>query len=192
MFIALHGKQRAGKDTFARLLLIEMERQLGKDPYFYFFRFSDSLYVSAAAAWGVDVAYVRNHKNDFRPLLQVLGQMRRKLTPNFFAEKLKGLIDSDRDVIIPDLRTFGDIEDIQGVLGTANGILVKIEASEEVRRSRGGIVGASHTTETDLDNFDNWWEIIDNNGSIGALYQQASDIADRLINEPCQFTPYGW
>lgn len=141
IIIGLSGKKRSGKDTVASMVTglypASITTQLA---------FADPLYQEVARACFVSVDYVKQHKENFRLILQGWGtDFRRKLQrddywTNKMLERLNQLSAAVKLVVITDVRFQNEYD----LLRKCGGYMVRIK-----RPSEFSIDG--HSSETELD-----------------------------------------
>lgn len=171
MIIGLGYKARAGKDTIASHLVgkydfvqesfaYPLKEQIGRQ----IMGFNDKqLY----GEWKevLDPEWGRTP----RQLLQLIGTdaLRKVVHDDFWVipmkRKLKEHTHNKRNVVISDVRFLNEINAIKAL----GGQIVRVD-----RDNPDQITGfAKHQSETELDNYEGWDQIITNNSTIEALYQ---------------------
>jgi len=161
MKIALSGKQRAGKDTFADYLV----------KHHGYAKFSIAEEIKAIALKNFRIT--KDSKNG-RVFLQRLGLLPRELiSESFWIEKLWQDIQYMDNVIITDVR-YRD----EGYFFSTKGFkMIRIESLREERVKRGVLSGEDNISETDLDDYkhDYWLEnnntLLEFNDSLGEVFE---------------------
>lgn len=161
--IAFAAKQRAGKDSAAAFILSINKGTIKK--------FADPLY---------ELTYFIQKRLGFpkekdRWLLQTLGtDYARKRNPNIWIDKLfDSLPDTNEAILITDARFHNEFEACK----KHGFMLVKIQASDQVRQLRGADKRA-HASEVDMDEYTDYDYIIDNNGSLEFMQHQLIDMLE--------------
>lgn len=159
MFIGISGKARVGKTTASELL---------KDEFgFIEMSFADELKFYAEKYGGFTTEELHTTKTrESRRFLQALGTVfREEVHPNYWVDKLRPrvvyAIRAKQDIVIPDVRMINEAEFIKEY----GGFLIRIE-----RESARIEYGNTHSSETDLDNYDGFTFVVDNTGSIEDLH----------------------
>lgn len=186
--IAVSGKQRSGKDFFARHLLDLApsfhRRGLADNLKVSWLRVNDPVEYLAAMKEGEEgvIRYVDSIKSasDVRRSLIDYGQEKRHSDDDYWTNQVLGYIWSNsavRGFIVPDVRLVSEVGRLQRAEeeGDINLLLVRMEASEEVRRYRGGLSNSDDPSECELDSFDSWDYIVRNEGS-ECLSQHAASV----------------
>jgi hypothetical protein len=200
--VAVSGKQRAGKDTFASVLIAAMAsrgdelRRVG---------LADAI----KTEWGrreglgqVDdvisrtdaelislVDDLKNRDAAVRAALIEYGQSRKRRNPALWAERV---LHAPGDIVVPDMRFFCEVEAFlreslfQTTLRTRV-LFVRIECPREVRLERaiaagGTLSNEDDSSETELDNFDGF-DFTIHNVLPGALQTGAALVAATLRGE---------
>jgi len=161
--IGISGKKQSGKDTLAKhianLSVLPVTR-IG---------FADALKEELAKACGVSVEFIDKHKDDFRIGLQWFGtDFRRKFNgDNYWVNKLLIKLnefgnDKTEIVVITDVRFLSEAN----VLKQIDAYIVRIN------RMFGSQVD-KHSSETDLDNYQHFDLVCDNNADVQKLEMYA-------------------
>ncbi len=164
--IIFSGKQYAGKDTAAKIMLDEM-------PDYKRCAMGDIIKLTYGAEKGLTYDEIEQNKAKYRADLIILGNWGRSQHPDYW---LKKVIEQDGNIIVTDVRIPHEYD----VFKKAGAIAIRIEASREVRAQRGLLVGEDDITEVGLDNEKNWDYIIDNNSSYEALKSQVEKIIQEI------------
>ena len=167
MLIIFSGKQYAGKDTAAKIMLDEM-----KD--YRRCAMGDIIKLTYGAQKGLTYEEIENNKSKYRSDLIVLGNWGRAQDSDYW---LKKIIEQEGNIIVTDVRVPHEFE----VFKAAGAIAIRIEATRETRASRGELVGEDDITEVGLDNETNWDYVIDNNSSYDNLKTQVEKILSEIM-----------
>lgn len=165
--IIFSGKQYSGKDTAAKILLDVM-------PDFKRCAMGDIIKQTYGKQHNLTYEEIENNKSIYRQGLIDLGNWGRSQDPDYWLRKI---IEQDGNIMVTDVRVLREYE----VFKNAGAIAIRIEASRDIRNSRGKLIGENDVTETGLDNITDWDYIIDNNGSYEALKEKMLLIAKSLI-----------
>lgn len=164
--IIFSGKQYAGKDTAAKIMLDKM-------PNYRRCAMGDIIKLTYGAQKGLTYDEIEKNKAKFRSDLIVLGNWGREQDPDYW---LKKIIKQKGDIIVTDVRVPHEYE----VFKNAGAITIRVEATRETRAKRGQLVGENDITEVGLDNEKNWDYIIDNNSTYEYLKSQVEKIIDEI------------
>jgi hypothetical protein len=168
---------RVGKDTAADGLVRDagFRRRAFADPLKELALIADPIVVPTTSTVNVNVGHGRlkwfiagtgwdEAKATFpevRRFLQELGLGAREVFgENFWIEQCLMRISADDDVVIPDVRYRNEAD----AISEAGGVLIKIV--------RAGHHGDGHASERDLDEYEGWDAIINNDGSIQDLQNE--------------------
>lgn len=165
--IIFSGKQYAGKDTAAKIMLDKM-----KD--YRRCAMGDIIKLTYGAQKGLTYDEIEKNKAKYRPDLIVLGNWGRAQDEDYW---LKKIIEQEGNIIVTDVRVPHEFE----VFKAAGAIAIRIEASRETRAKRGKLVGENDITEIGLDNEKNWDYVIDNNSSYENLKAQVEKIMAEIV-----------
>ena len=149
--IIFSGKQYAGKDTAAKIMLDKM-------PNYRRCAMGDIIKLTYGAQKGLTYDEIEKNKAKYRSDLIVLGNWGREQDPDYW---LKKIINQKGNIIVTDVRVPHEYE----VFKNAGAITIRVEATRETRAKRGQLVGENDITEVGLDNEKNWDYIIDNNST---------------------------
>jgi phosphomevalonate kinase len=164
--IIFSGKQYAGKDTAAKIMLDKM-------PNYRRCAMGDIIKLTYGAQKGLTYDEIEKNKAKYRSDLIVLGNWGREQDPDYW---LKKIIKQKGDIIVTDVRVPHEYE----VFKNAGAITIRVEATRETRAKRGQLVGENDITEVGLDNEKNWDYIIDNNSTYEYLKSQVEKIIDEI------------
>lgn len=164
--IIFSGKQYAGKDTAAKIMLDKM-------PNYRRCAMGDIIKLTYGTQKGLTYDEIEKNKAKYRSDLIVLGNWGREQDPDYW---LKKIIKQKGDIIVTDVRVPHEYE----VFKNAGAITIRVEATRETRAKRGQLVGENDITEVGLDNEKNWDYIIDNNSTYEYLKSQVEKIIDEI------------
>ena len=164
--IIFSGKQYAGKDTAAKIMLDKM-------PNYRRCAMGDIIKLTYGAQKGLTYDEIEKNKAKYRSDLIVLGNWGREQEPDYW---LKKIINQKGNIIVTDVRVPHEYE----VFKNAGAITIRVEATRETRAKRGQLVGENDITEVGLDNEKNWDYIIDNNSTYEYLKSQVEKIIDEI------------
>lgn len=164
--IIFSGKQYAGKDTAAKIMLDKM-------PNYRRCAMGDIIKLTYGAQKGLTYDEIEKNKAKYRSDLIVLGNWGREQDPDYW---LKKIIKQKGNIIVTDVRVPHEYE----VFKNAGAIAIRVEATRETRAKRGQLVGENDITEVGLDNEKNWDYIIDNNSTYEYLKSQVEKIVDEI------------
>lgn len=165
--IIFSGKQYSGKDTAAKIMLEKLSN-------YKRCAMGDIIKLTYGERTGVSFEEIENNKSKYRAGLIELGNWGRIQHPDFWLNKI---IKQEGNLVVTDVRVPHEYE----VFKAAGAIAIRIEASREVRLSRGVLVGESDITEVGLDNIKDWDFIIDNNSDYQHLVNQVNEIINHLL-----------
>lgn len=164
--IIFSGKQYAGKDTAAKIMLDKMSN-------YRRCAMGDIIKLTYGAQKGLTYDEIEKNKAKYRSDLIVLGNWGREQDPDYW---LKKIIKQKGNIIVTDVRVPHEYE----VFKNAGAITIRVEATRETRAKRGQLVGENDITEVGLDNEKNWDYIIDNNSTYEHLKSQVEKIIDEI------------
>ena len=165
--IIFSGKQYSGKDTAAKILLEAM-------PEYHRCAMGDIIKIEYAKEHNLTFEEIEANKPKYRQGLIDLGNWGRAQSPDYWLEKI---ISQQGKIVVTDVRIKHEYE----VFKSAGAISIRIEASREIRESRGGkLVGEGDVTEVDLDNIQGWDFLIDNNTDYETLRKNVLKIAAKI------------
>ena len=97
-----------------------------------------------------------------------------EICKNYWLEKI---ISQSGKIVVTDVR----IKHEYDVFKSAGAISIRIEATREIRESRGGkLIGENDVTEVDLDNIQDWDFLIDNNKDYETLKENVLKIVAKI------------
>lgn len=177
MKIGISGKQGAGKTALAKILIEKYNFQKVS--------FADGVKNTGMQVFGLTYDQAFGNSKD-RVLLQQIGQKLREIDPNVWVNMVvREIKKSDKvipNVVIDDVRFKNEFDTLR-----ENGfIMVRIDASEDIRKERIGSTFANptHISETDLDAIGvkeqddevGWDVFINNSASLETLEKFAATI----------------
>lgn len=168
MRIAISGKQGAGKSELSKIFI---------DKYgFEYVSFAKALKEMAIEEYGLSEEEVYGAKKK-REFLQNLGAEKRDEDINYWVKIVIDSLEEDKNYVLDDLRYLNEFDALKD-----NGfVMVRVLASEEVRKDRIGSTfgNPTHKSETDLDSVENnptlykdreenkrYWDVFINNETI--------------------------
>jgi phosphomevalonate kinase len=169
--IAIAGKMRSGKDTFAQWLLE------AAGPGWKRRGFADALKQEVAERAALTVEEIEQNKDQWRPELIRWGQYRREQDPLYWVKRV--LAEPD-NLVIPDLRFPNEMD----TLRAEGALFIRVEAIADIRERRGAIIN-DWTSESQLDHIqlskDGWDWFIYNNGSLKSYQAQAKKLIPEIL-----------
>ena len=165
--IVISGKQYSGKDTFAAVLLniLKDYRRIG---------IGDAIKIEYAKTKGLTLDEVINNKHLYRNDLIALGNHGRAISPVYWLNNLSNM---DK-IIVPDIRMQFEADYFKN----KGAFLIRVNSTLENRQKRGIITNIDDETETQLDNYNNWNCIIDNDFNMEYLKNKAIEVV-KIFND---------
>lgn len=164
--IIFSGKQYSGKDTAAKIMLEQM-------PDFRRCAMGDIIKLTYGKEKGLTYEEIEKNKPLYRQDLIDLGNWGRSQSPDYWLNKI---IEQDGNIIVTDVRVPHEYE----VFKHAGAISIRVEASRDVRASRGELIGETDITEVGLDHITDWDYVIDNNSDYETLKEKVFQIIKEL------------
>ena len=164
--IIFSGKQYSGKDTAAKIMLDVL-------PDFRRCAMGDIIKITYGKQHNLSYEEIEKNKPLYRQGLIDLGNWGRAQNPDYWLEKI---IEQKGNIIVTDVRVPHEYEVFKG----AGAIAIRIEATREVRASRGELVGENDITEVGLDDIKDWNYVIDNNSDYETLKKNVLKIVGQL------------
>ena len=165
--IIFSGKQYAGKDTAAKILMDAM-------PSFRRCAMGDVIKLEYGKLNNLTFDEIEADKSKYRQGLIDLGNWGRAQCQDYWLEKI---ISTEGDIVVTDVRIKHEYE----IFKSAGAISIRVEADRNIREQRGGtLVGEDDVTEVDLDDIRDWDYIIDNNMDYETLKKNVLSIVQRL------------
>ena len=122
---------------------------------------------------GIAYEEIEKNKPKYRQGLIDLGNWGRKQNPDYWLEKI---IAQDGNIMVTDVRVPHEYE----VFKNAGAIAIRVEASREIRASRGELIGENDVTEVGLDDIKDWDYIIENNSDYETLKNKVEELIEVL------------
>ncbi len=160
--IIFSGKQYAGKDTAAKILLDSM-------PEFRRCAMGDIIKLTYGKEKGLSYDEIERNKAKYRADLITLGNWGRSQSPDYWLQKI---VEQDGNIVVTDVRIPHEYD----VFKKAGATSIRIEATRDVRASRGQLIGEDDITEVGLDNITDWDYVIENNTTYEYLKTQVSKV----------------
>ena len=164
--IIFSGKQYSGKDTAAKIMLNLL-------PEYKRCAMGDIIKLTYGKEKGLSYEEIERNKPLYRQDIIDLGNWGRAQDADYWLKKKKK---KKGNIIVTDVRVPHEYE----VFKSAGAITIRVEASRDVRASRGNLVGENDITEIGLDNIKNWDYIIDNNSTYENLELQVKNIIPKI------------
>ena len=165
--IIFSGKQYSGKDTAAKIMLDLM-------PDFRRCAMGDIIKLTYGKEHNLTYEEIEKNKHLYRQGLIDLGNWGRAQDPDYW---LKKIVSQKGNIIVTDVRVPREYE----VFKQAGAIAIRIEASRDVRASRGQLIGENDVTEVGLDDIKNWDYVIENNSDYENLKTQVEKIVQNIL-----------
>lgn len=167
MIIIFSGKQYSGKDTAAKIMLDIL-------PDFRRCAMGDIIKITYGKQHNLTYEEIEKNKPLYRQGLIDLGNWGRAQNPDYWIKKI---IEQEGNIIVTDVRVPHEYEVFKG----AGAIAIRIEATREVRASRGELVGENDITEVGLDDVKDWDYVIENNSDYETLKNNVLKIVQQII-----------
>lgn len=169
--LAISGKMRSGKDTFAKLFL-EAAAEAGIP--FTRSAFADALKNEVAEMHGTTYDEIEANKDHWRPLLIEHGQKRRAEDELYW---VKRALVTPGNLVIPDMRFPNEL----AFLKNEGAMLMRVESLISEREKRGKIID-DPTSENQLDTYTPWDWFIFNNGTYDTFRENALELAQQILD----------
>lgn len=169
--IIFSGKQYAGKDTAGKIMLDAM-------PDFRRCAMGDIIKLTYGKQHGLTYEEIEKNKPLYRQGLIDLGNWGRAQDPDYW---LKKILEQKENIMVTDVRVPHEYD----VFKKAGAISIRVEASRDVRASRGKLVGEDDITEVGLDNVKDWDYVIENNSTYEALKEKVLDVVKSIKERFC-------
>ena len=164
--IIFSGKQYAGKDTAAKIMLDNM-------PDFRRCAMGDIIKIEYGRQHNLTYEEIENNKSKYRAGLIELGNWGRSQSDDYWLDKI---ISSEGNIMVTDVR----VPHEYNVFKSAGAISIRIEADREIRSKRGDLIGENDITEVGLDDVKDWDYIIQNNSDYETLEKNVLKIVEEL------------
>ena len=173
MIIGISGKAGSGKDTAAKMLeVLYANPDISYEDFTNrkYKNFADILKETVRALFGIGEWETNTQEGKkvtinwigktVRELLQEVGQgLRDAIDPDLWIKALFANTEGWSNYIIADVRYPNELEAIK----ERDGVLIRID--------RNGAGAGNHSSETALDDYNNWDVHIENNGSLESLFE---------------------
>ena len=167
MIIIFSGKQYSGKDTAGKIMLDAL-------PDFRRCAMGDIIKITYGKQHNLSFEEIEKNKPLYRQGLIDLGNWGRAQNPDYWIKKI---IEQEGNIIVTDVRVPHEYEVFKG----AGAISIRIEATREVRASRGVLVGENDITEVGLDDVKDWDYVIENNSDYETLKNNVMKIVHQIV-----------
>ena len=164
--IIFSGKQYSGKDTAGNVFLDELQG-------YKRCAMGDIIKLEYGKINGLTYEEIEANKAQYRAGLIELGNWGRSQSPDYWLEKI---ISQEGKIIVTDVRVPHEYE----VFKSAGAISIRVEASREVRATRGTLVGEDDITEIGLDNITDWDYVVENNSDYESFKTKLMTIIEEL------------
>ncbi len=165
--IVISGKQYSGKDTLAKILLEKM-------PDFKRIGIGDAIKIEYGRRKNLTFEEIEKNKYLYRNDLIELGNWGRSQDDAYW---LKIMADMDK-IIVPDMRMKFEADFFKN----KGAFLIRVNSTYENRAKRGTIINNNDNTETELDDYNKWNLVIDNDSDFEALKKRADFVIDSFKN----------
>ncbi len=166
--IIFSGKQYAGKDTAAKIMLDKM-------PDYRRCAMGDIIKQTYASQKGLTFEEIEQNKSLYRADLIALGNWGRAQNPDYWLYKI---LEQQGNIIVTDVRVPHEYE----IFKKAGAIAIRVEASRQVRMQRGDLIGEDDITEIGLDHIKDWDYVIENNSD----YEHLKSEVEKLVADICR------
>lgn len=164
--IIFSGKQYSGKDTAGKVFLDELQG-------YKRCAMGDIIKLEYGKLNNLTYEEIEANKAQYRAGLIELGNWGRLQSPDYWLEKI---ISQEGKIIVTDVRVPHEYE----VFKSAGAISIRVEASREVRATRGTLVGEDDITEIGLDNITDWDYVVENNSDYESFKTKLMTIIEEL------------
>lgn len=164
--IIFSGKQYSGKDTAGKILLEHM-------PEFKRCAMGDIIKLEYGKQHNLTYEEIEKNKSQYRAGLIELGNWGRSQSPDYWLNKI---VETEGNIIVTDVRVPHEYE----IFKSAGAIAIRIEASREVRSTRGELIGETDVTEIGLDHITDWDYIIENNSDYETFKTKVLEVIEEL------------
>lgn len=170
MLILISGKQRSGKDTVAKMLQMELGFKIKHFAYPIKVAYAKHRDISLT-----DLETLKNTDPEIRADLIDYGAAGRLVNKDYWVNQLLPI---EWHTIIPDTRFTSEIE---RCLDTPHMVMtIRVEADRDVRATRGTLSNEDDQSECDLDDYEDWDYVINNNSDLDELQEYVDVIADSI------------
>lgn len=164
--IIFSGKQYSGKDTAGKILLEHM-------PEFKRCAMGDIIKLEYGKQHNLTYEEIEKNKSQYRAGLIELGNWGRSQSPDYWLNKI---VETEGNIIVTDVRVPHEYE----IFKSAGAIAIRIEASREVRSTRGELIGETDVTEVGLDHITDWDYIIENHSDYETFKAKVLEVIEEL------------
>lgn len=172
--IAISGKQRSGKDTFATIL---KEKLRGMN--FVKVSLATPLKQIVAFRMGISVECLERIKTDPEIRKKIIDASK----PMLMVDRecmVKMVKDMQHNLIIPDVRRLYELESLAKDSRTL--VTVRLDAPRDVRAERGTLSNEQDPTECELDDYEGW-DFVFNTVRFSHLYNYADLVVDYIQSQ---------
>lgn len=167
--IAISGKQLAGKDSLADLMLSCLGEQ-----GFHKMPIARGIKEEFANIYGLTPQGIDENKALYRPGLIALGQRRRLNDANYW---LSRVFEIPGPKIVSDLRLLHEYKFFKD----KGAFLIRVNCNDSLRATRGTIIAANDPTECELDEISDWDAVLENDGSLESLKTKVEDLCQSIL-----------
>lgn len=164
--IVFSGKQYSGKDTAGKIFLEKL-------PDYKRCAMGDIIKLEYGKLHNLTYDEIEANKANYRAGLIELGNWGREQSPDYWLEKI---ISQPGKIIVTDVRVPHEYE----VFKAAGAVMIRVEASRDVRTRRGTLIGEDDITEVGLDNVTDWDYIVENNTNFAEFESKLLTIIESL------------
>lgn len=164
--IVFSGKQYSGKDTAGKIFLEKL-------PDYKRCAMGDIIKLEYGKLHNLTYDEIEANKANYRAGLIELGNWGREQSPDYWLEKI---ISQPGKIIVTDVRVPHEYE----VFKAAGAVMIRVEASRDVRARRGTLIGEDDITEVGLDNVTDWDYIVENNTNFAEFESKLLTIIESL------------
>ena len=164
--IVFSGKQYSGKDTAGKVFLEELEG-------YKRCAMGDIIKLEYGRLNGLTYDEIEANKAQYRAGLIELGNWGREQSPDYWLNKI---ISQEGKIIVTDVR----VPHEYNVFKSAGAIMIRVEASHDVRASRGTLIGEDDITEVGLDDVTDWDYVVENNSDYESFKAELLKIIEGL------------
>ena len=168
--IIFSGKQYAGKDTVARIMLGELSD-------FKRCAIGDIIKLTYAEEHNVTFDEIEKDKAKYRAGLIKLGNWGRAQSSDYWLNKI---VAQSGNIMVTDVRIPHEYK----VFKDAGAVSIRVEANRNLREKRGGkLVGEADITEIGLDHITDWDYVLNNNSDYETLVTDVKKILADMKNK---------